>query len=158
MKTLLLLAIRAYQRHLSPHKGFRCAHHVRTGRGSCSGYGHRVITRFGAVTGLRLLRRRLAACGALAREEEQRGRRFAPPQRNARDPRREGGFLDGCDGCDGCDLSPGDFSGCDLPTERISSCLPQPWRKRCETVETVVFVVVIVALLASLLCWWLKQP
>jgi len=41
-KHLALWAIRAYQRHLSPWKGFRCAYRVLTGRDSCSAYGYKV--------------------------------------------------------------------------------------------------------------------
>ncbi|MEW6370144.1 MAG: membrane protein insertion efficiency factor YidD [Pseudomonadota bacterium] len=60
---LALSAIRGYQRHLSPHKGYCCAYRCATGRGSCSAHGYRVIGRFGLWTGLALLRRRLRLCG-----------------------------------------------------------------------------------------------
>ena len=56
-----LRAIRAYQRHLSPRKGFCCAHRGATGGDSCSAHGYRVIARCGLRKGLRLLRRRLEA-------------------------------------------------------------------------------------------------
>jgi putative component of membrane protein insertase Oxa1/YidC/SpoIIIJ protein YidD len=58
-----LRAIRLYQRHLSPRKGFSCAHRGATGGASCSTYGYRAIARYGLRTGMRLLRRRLDACG-----------------------------------------------------------------------------------------------
>ncbi|WLI89874.1 membrane protein insertion efficiency factor YidD [Massilia sp. R2A-15] len=58
-----LAAIRAYQRYLSPHKGFSCALRGATGGRSCSAYGYRAIARAGLRQGLRLLRRRLKACG-----------------------------------------------------------------------------------------------
>lgn len=149
MKSVLLKAITAYQQHLSPHKGFRCAHHAQKGRGSCSSYGQRVIARFGAMTGLRLLRRRLAECGGLARQHGELARLPSHPQRTTRDWRREGGFLDGCDGCD--------LSGCDLPTPgSISSCVPQAWRKQCDTVLTIVFVLVVIVMVAVALWTWLK--
>lgn len=57
-----LLAIRAYQRFLSPLKGYACAFRVLTGRDSCSAYAYRAIARFGLLRGLALLRRRLQAC------------------------------------------------------------------------------------------------
>jgi putative component of membrane protein insertase Oxa1/YidC/SpoIIIJ protein YidD len=63
-------AIRAYQRHLSPRKGFSCALRAATGGRSCSAYGYRVIARCGLRKGLRLLRRRLDACG---RQHQHRG-------------------------------------------------------------------------------------
>lgn len=61
---LALWAIRAYQRYLSPYKGFSCAYRVLTGRDSCSAYGYRVIARHGLIQGWALLQRRLHACGA----------------------------------------------------------------------------------------------
>jgi len=68
---LALSAIRGYQRHLSPHKGFSCAYRCATGRGSCSAHGYRVIERFGLWTGLALLRRRLRLCGDTYRSRIQ---------------------------------------------------------------------------------------
>jgi putative component of membrane protein insertase Oxa1/YidC/SpoIIIJ protein YidD len=56
-------AIRAYQRYLSPRKGFSCALRDAGGGRSCSSYGYRAIARWGLRKGLRLLRRRLDACG-----------------------------------------------------------------------------------------------
>ena len=61
---LALWAIRLYQRHLSPVKGFSCAWGAATGRASCSGYGYRVIARHGLRLGLPLLQRQLRRCGA----------------------------------------------------------------------------------------------
>lgn len=96
-------AIRVYQRHLSPRKGFSCALREATGGQGCSAYGYRVIDRCGLRVGMRLLRRRLAACG--------RQHRFG------------GGPLSYQQGdCDpGCDIDLGDVSrtcctGCDLGT------------------------------------------
>lgn len=60
---LALWAIRLYQRHLSPYKGFACAWRAAGGRDGCSGYGYRVIARHGLRTGLALLRRQLQRCG-----------------------------------------------------------------------------------------------
>jgi putative component of membrane protein insertase Oxa1/YidC/SpoIIIJ protein YidD len=63
MRRLAVAAITAYQRYLSPLKGFSCAFRVHTGRDGCSGYGKRVIARYGVGVGLVLLKRRMAACG-----------------------------------------------------------------------------------------------
>ncbi|MES2612170.1 MAG: membrane protein insertion efficiency factor YidD [Pseudomonadota bacterium] len=59
-----LAAIGAYQRYVSPYKGFSCAHRVRTGHASCSQFARRAIERCGLLAGLRLLRRRFVACAA----------------------------------------------------------------------------------------------
>ncbi|HEU4816118.1 membrane protein insertion efficiency factor YidD [Janthinobacterium sp.] len=64
----LLLGIRAYQRYLSPWKGFTCAYRVLAGRDSCSAYGYRVIERHGLRVGLPLLQRRLRACSERHRQ------------------------------------------------------------------------------------------
>lgn len=60
---LALWAIRCYQRHLSPRKGFSCAYRVHRGGASCSAHGYRMIQRHGLALGLALLRRRLRRCG-----------------------------------------------------------------------------------------------
>ena len=67
-KRLALCAIRAYQRFLSPWKGFSCSYRVLTGHDSCSTYGYRVIARHGLRIGLPLLQRRLRACGERHRQ------------------------------------------------------------------------------------------
>ena len=63
MKNIALLAIRCYQRYVSPYKGFACAYRVHSGRASCSALGYRAIRRYGLQTGLGILRCRLYRCG-----------------------------------------------------------------------------------------------
>jgi len=92
-------AIRAYQRHLSPHKGFSCAYREHTGRASCSALGYRVVRRHGVFAGLGLLRERLHRCGEIHRDCLA-----------ARPRRSERGDCD-CDlPCDACDCA-----DCNLP-------------------------------------------
>ncbi len=67
MKTMLLRAIRLYQRHLSQRKGYACAWRVRTGGASCSALGYRAIRRHGAWRGLLILRVRLQRCAQAQR-------------------------------------------------------------------------------------------
>lgn len=100
-QSIALWAIRLYQRHLSPRKGFVCAFRVHTGRDGCSAYGLRVITRYGLLRGLALLDRRLSDCG-------HQHRLHAPP-RTAAQPalRRQAGF---------CDLP------CDVPAGGGAAC------------------------------------
>jgi putative component of membrane protein insertase Oxa1/YidC/SpoIIIJ protein YidD len=59
-------AIDAYQRYISPFKGYRCAYGAVWGGQSCSRYAQRAITRAGLRRGLLLLRRRLHACAHAA--------------------------------------------------------------------------------------------
>ena len=62
LRSLALFAIRLYQRHLSPKKGFGCAYRLVYGGCGCSGVGYRLIRRYGVFSGCRLLRLRLAHC------------------------------------------------------------------------------------------------
>jgi putative component of membrane protein insertase Oxa1/YidC/SpoIIIJ protein YidD len=96
LASLALYAIRGYQRYLPPRKGFSCAYRCATGRDGCSGYGYRVIGRFGVGTGLALLRRRLRLCGETYRRRSVVPNPVLYYQRGECDP--------GCDpGCDtGC--------------------------------------------------------
>jgi len=114
MRSIVLDAIRLYQRHLSPHKGFCCAYRQHTGRQSCSALGLRAVRRYGVLAGLAVLRRRLRLCGVAHR-------RFSPPRR--RPFRHQRGDCDiGCDlPCDGnCDL-PGS-KACGTAGEVASYC------------------------------------
>ncbi|WP_211172449.1 membrane protein insertion efficiency factor YidD [Massilia forsythiae] len=143
-----LAAIRAYQRWLSPHKGFCCALRAATGADSCSAYGYRVIERFGLRRGLGLLDRRLALCGQVHRRAPPAPLALsgtpgaaAPPGRRAQVrpplPGRQGGFCDvpSCD-CDlpGCDAHARSGAGkvCDALdcASDAADCLPERWRRR----------------------------
>ena len=74
LSALALALIRAYQRWISPHKGFSCAHRVRLGGPSCSQVGARLIRLHGLRQGLPLLRERLRRCGDVHREAAPRYR------------------------------------------------------------------------------------
>ncbi|WP_080765280.1 membrane protein insertion efficiency factor YidD [Vibrio owensii] len=50
MSKLVLALIRFYQRYLSPHKGFRCAHAVYYGTDSCSAAISKMIQRKGVFS------------------------------------------------------------------------------------------------------------
>lgn len=111
MRALVLMAIRGYQRYLSPHKGFCCAYRAHTGRCSCSALGYRAVRRYGTLNGIAVLRRRMYLCGVAHR-------RYAPSQplgtyRPARPPRAQRGDC----ACDlPCDFGGGGSGGgCDLP-------------------------------------------
>jgi len=62
LKPATLVAIEGYQRFISPHKGFRCAHGVLYGGPSCSQFGKQVIRKYGLVGGLILLRQQFRDC------------------------------------------------------------------------------------------------
>ena len=106
MRALLLVAISAYQRYLSPHKSFCCAYSVHTGHSSCSVLGFRAVRRFGALAGLGILRRRVESESG---EDHQSGYCDCdlPCDLNCDFPSIDscsflGDIVNGC-GCDGCD-------------------------------------------------------
>lgn len=120
MKTLLLAAIRAYQRHLSPRKGYGCAYRIHTGHCSCSNLGFRAVRRYGVWQGLAVLQRRLHLCGVAHR-------RYSPRPALSRGHAQRGFCDAGCDapGCDlpSCDL-PCHGDGCNhLPRLQCEGCL-----------------------------------
>ncbi|MBS7809100.1 membrane protein insertion efficiency factor YidD [Variovorax sp. PCZ-1] len=55
-------AIGAYQRYLSPHKGFCCAYRVHTGRRSCSAYARGVTQRLGLFALVTALPKQFSRC------------------------------------------------------------------------------------------------
>jgi putative component of membrane protein insertase Oxa1/YidC/SpoIIIJ protein YidD len=113
-----LRAIRAYQRHLSPRKGFSCALRAASGRPSCSVYGYRVIARCGLRKGWRLLRRRLDACG----QQHRSGAGPLSYQQGSCDP--------GC-GDLSCDVGDVVSGACDLLGNfgSCGSCDPGAWSR-----------------------------
>jgi len=66
-----ILLIGAYQRYVSPRKGYCCAYRNRTGGRSCSSYAKCSISRAGFLGGLVLLNRRLRACAVAAASPSQ---------------------------------------------------------------------------------------
>ena len=78
-------AIEAYQRHLSPRKGFDCAFRKLHGRKSCSSFGKRAIARLGLMRGLQSLRRRFRRCRLAMSVLEYQS---PPPARPGNDAKR----------------------------------------------------------------------
>lgn len=59
---IAILLIEFYQKHISPHKGFHCAHNFLHSQVSCSEYSRRVIGRVGLRRGMIMVFRRLREC------------------------------------------------------------------------------------------------
>lgn len=106
LKAAALALIRAYQRFISPYKGFSCAYRVHTGGHSCSAFGHRAISRHGLLFGFMLLRRRCARCSWVHHQHKPGRQPFGAAYRS--------GFVDA--GCDGCDISGCEASACEMPS------------------------------------------
>jgi len=66
--SLALAALGVYQRHLSPRKGYCCAHRALHGGLSCSTFAYQTIARDGLWLALTTIRNRLRACRAAAQQ------------------------------------------------------------------------------------------
>ncbi|MEZ5796107.1 MAG: membrane protein insertion efficiency factor YidD [Paracoccaceae bacterium] len=93
---IALAAIGGYQRHLSPRKGYACAHRIRHGGTGCSGYAKAAIRSHGLLRAMPLIRARFSACRDAA--EELRAARDRGEKR--KDRWYDCGYCD----CGGCDL------------------------------------------------------
>jgi putative component of membrane protein insertase Oxa1/YidC/SpoIIIJ protein YidD len=99
-----IASIEAYQRHLSPRKGFRCAYRVLHGGRSCSEFARRVLLRGGLAAMTRLLPGRFDRCAAAARVLESR--QVLDYESKRQPEKKTGNFIDDC----------GQSSSCDSPT------------------------------------------
>src|SRR5688572_8216150 len=108
--SLVTWAIEAYQRFISPYKGFRCAHRAVHGRDSCSQFAKRVAAKRGVLAMFGLLRRRFTECSVAAQVldyESREAQRQAKQQQQQE--KRESSCFDGCDvPSSGCDCGPAD--------------------------------------------------
>jgi putative component of membrane protein insertase Oxa1/YidC/SpoIIIJ protein YidD len=116
---LAVAGIRVYQKHISPRKGFSCAHRVRHGGVSCSEFVRRSIVSHGMWAAIPLTRERFAQCKAAAHElREMRAARAAAFASGDWEKRKER-LCDTCEiadlSCEGinCGLECGDCAGCD---------------------------------------------
>ncbi|OYD52425.1 membrane protein insertion efficiency factor YidD [Thauera humireducens] len=69
--TVVASLITAYQRFISPHKGFVCAFRVHHGGQSCSAHAKVAFQQHGLVVGWRQMRRRFVLCAQAAEEIRQ---------------------------------------------------------------------------------------
>ncbi|MEE3718238.1 membrane protein insertion efficiency factor YidD [Tumidithrix elongata RA019] len=61
-RKIAVTSIAGYQRYISPHKGFSCAHRILHGGESCSQFVKRVIIEEGVMTAVKASRQRFQAC------------------------------------------------------------------------------------------------
>lgn len=85
VRQFAIASIKLYQRYISPHKGFACAHRVLYGGESCSGYVKRAIAQKGLLEALSSAGERFDACKAASlilrsqqSESEKKNRQNAP--------------------------------------------------------------------------------
>lgn len=116
--------IEAYQRWLSPRKGFRCAYGALhgDGAGTCSSIGKRIMREQGVLKFLRLMPLQFAACKAaaasLSAETDAERRRREQEKEWKRDERRER-IREACEDFDCDDLN---CSACAVDIDFCQSC------------------------------------
>ncbi len=66
LRRVLILLISAYQRYLSPHKGYSCAHRLLHGGESCSCHVKNALTETDLLTAIAQSKQRFAACADAA--------------------------------------------------------------------------------------------
>lgn len=96
-----------YRRHLSPRKGFRCAHAALHGGPSCSHAVEAIVNERGVLGGRAAIRARFDACRAAAAALRAAGVSSGRPSRARRTRRGAGKVLDclgdlGDCSCDAC--------------------------------------------------------
>lgn len=109
-----IASIAAYQKHLSPRKGFHCAHRALHGGASCSEFVRRAIARHGLREARWLARARFGECRLAARRMRALRMHLAASAASAvsRDG-DEGSRRDGSEWCTVCDLAQCGLSGLD---------------------------------------------
>lgn len=116
-----LSGIYAYQRWLSPRKGYRCAHGVLHGGPGCSGYAKERIAEVGLWKAIPDIRQRFADCGAAADTIVQQRRSSMSDEQRARARASGRRASTGC--CDGP-------TACFESLPFASCCLPGTRRRR----------------------------
>ena len=109
-----LFLIYIYQTFLSKRKGYHCAYRVSTGEVGCSGYGKKVIKRFGFFIGMKLLFRRFNDCKYHSHLLQKH--KYNPIIQH-HPLHSQKGYVD----VDGCDCAGGDSADCD--SSNISCCV-----------------------------------
>ncbi len=130
MRTIIVFLIGFYQRYVSPHKGFRCAHAVRHSGASCSAAIKNIVLVHGIRRGAPMIRQRFAECrdsaSALRAESEEEKKK-----RRRRDYGDDGDWAccmmeSTTEACDGVDCSALDCSGADCSGAHCS--LTRLWK------------------------------
>jgi putative component of membrane protein insertase Oxa1/YidC/SpoIIIJ protein YidD len=80
MQAVAVDLIEFYQRRLSPHKGYRCAHRAHHGGMSCSEFAKQTILVQGLMAALPAMKRRFSECRAtyLALQSQEAGPLSSP--------------------------------------------------------------------------------
>lgn len=115
LRAIAIASITGYQKHLSPHKGFSCAHRILYGGDSCSQYIKTAVAQRGLSEAVALSQHRFAACKEahhiLRSQVCAKAQRQKKPNRSSPNRTRD---------CACSELNPG--VGCDACTDSLE-CL-----------------------------------
>lgn len=148
LNAISLGAIWSYQKFISPHKGFRCAHSVLQGGTGCSGFAKACIKEHGLIKAIPLIRGRLKECGELARAHKAKKQNICCDHGDIEDDIEdlhhedglEGGRRkrkDHCDPCDGCGDAAAfsDVSACFFLGSDVSKSTPKTGVQECASCD-----------------------
>ncbi|MCP5306772.1 MAG: membrane protein insertion efficiency factor YidD [Chromatiaceae bacterium] len=82
LNQIAIKTIRLYQQHISPRKGYCCAHHVLHQNGSCSSWAIAAIESHGTLAMVSQFGARLAECNEASKElsaKKSENKEEAPP-------------------------------------------------------------------------------
>lgn len=124
-------AVRQYQKHLSPRKGFCCAYAKLHGELSCSAYFHELLTTQGFTQAIQPFQQRLQACQqanlAIRASRIQTEDEGENPQRRRQKPSHSGWCDAGADmgnagncACEALDFT--DLGACEAPDCNFGDC------------------------------------
>jgi putative component of membrane protein insertase Oxa1/YidC/SpoIIIJ protein YidD len=121
-------AIGLYQKHLSPRKGFRCAHSLEHGGPGCSGAVLQILETHGLFGGFRQIGERFISCeeSAQQRKEREKKQKNQPTGGGGGDSSSKACGLDTALDCATFDCTP-DCGDCGSLSTRLpggSACLP----------------------------------
>ncbi|MEW5855902.1 MAG: membrane protein insertion efficiency factor YidD [Cyanobacteriota bacterium] len=98
IRQIAIASIGGYQKHISPRKGFSCAHRLLYKGESCSQYAKRMVAHQGLVGAIPAVRRRFRACGIANQILQARYSSQADSDRSKRD-RRNRNWGSNCNNC-----------------------------------------------------------
>ena len=87
IRQIAIASIGGYQKHISPRKGFSCAHRLLYKGESCSQYAKRMVAQQGLVAAIPAVRQRFRACGIANQILQARYSSQADSDRSKRDRR-----------------------------------------------------------------------
>ena len=117
LSEIAALMIRLYQKHISPRKGFRCAHRVLHGGASCSEFARQYTLEHGLWAMFPALRLRFRECRMAKETLTANGKAGAASQKKDPTPL----WCEMCGGIGDCGFA-GAESSCDAPGVDACDC------------------------------------